>query len=141
MKKYSLALLVIILSSCTALKKPMESKPLYEVLFGSDYGGGSFQFYEIISEENEFKMLLGDEMIKPYVNKDDIKTSKFILVNMGEKNSGGYTLNVEKIEELSDKIIVTLKEVPPSGMATSVMTKPCYVIKIKSKKTQHITTF
>jgi hypothetical protein len=32
-----------------------------------------FSFYEIISEENEFKMLLGDEMIKPYV-KDDIKT-------------------------------------------------------------------
>jgi hypothetical protein len=133
MKKYSLALLVIILSSCTSLKKPMESKPLYEVLFGSDYGGGSFEFYEIISEENEFKMLLGDEMIKPYVKKDDIKTSNFILVNMGEKSSGGYTLNVEKIEELSDKIIVTLKEVPPSGMATSVMTNHV-VIKIKSKK-------
>jgi hypothetical protein len=134
MKKYSLFVFAIILTSCSSVKKPMESKPLYEVLFGSDYGGGSFQFYEIISEENEFKMLLNDEMIKPYLKKDDIKTSNFILVNMGEKNSGGYTLDVEKIEELSDKIIVTLKEIPPSGMAIMAITKPCYVVKIKSKK-------
>lgn len=134
MKKYSLILFAIVLTSCTSTKKPLESKPLYDVLFGSDYGGGSFQFYEIISEENEFQMLLGDEMIKSYVKKEDIKTSNFILINMGEKATGGYTINVEKIEELEDKIIVTIKEIPPTGMATSVITKPCYVIKIKSKK-------
>ncbi|WP_395053838.1 protease complex subunit PrcB family protein [Flavobacterium sp.] len=134
MKKYSLILFAIVLTSCTSTKKPLESKPLYDVLFGSDYGGGSFQFYEIISEENEFQMLLGDEMIKSYVKKEDIKTSNFILINMGEKATGGYTINVEKIEELADKIIVTIKEIPPTGMTTSVITKPCYVIKIKSKK-------
>lgn len=134
MKKYSLLFLVLILTSCSSTKKPIESKPLYDVLFGSDYGGGSFQFYEIISEENEFKMLLGDDMIKQYVKKDDIKSSNFILVNMGEKPSGGYTMKVEKIKELKDKIEVTIKEISPSGMATSVMTKPCYIIKIKSKK-------
>lgn len=134
MKKYSLIAFAIILASCSTFKKPVESKPLYDVLFGSDYGGGSFQFYEIISEENEFKMLLNDEIIKPYIKPDDIKTSNFILVNMGEKNSGGYTLKVENIQELSDKIIVTLKEVPPSGMATTAITKPYYILKIKSKK-------
>ena len=73
-------------------------------------------------------------MIKSYVKKDDIKTSNFILVNMGEKPSGGYTIKVENIQELADKIIITIKEISPSGMATTVMTKPCYVIKIKSKK-------
>lgn len=134
MKKYSLILFIFVLTCCTSTKKPLESKPLYDVLFGSDYGGGSFQFYEIISEENEFQMLLGDEMIKSYVKKDDIKTSNFILINMGEKATGGYTINVEKIEELEDKISVTIKEIPPTGMATSVITKPCFVIKIKSKK-------
>ena len=135
MKKYKfLIVLSVILTSCSSIKKPLESKPLYEVLFGSDYGGGSFQFYEIITEENEFNMLLNDELIKPYVKKDDIKTSNFILVNMGEKNSGGYSLKVENITELSDRILVTIKEIPPSGMATMAITKPCYVIKIKSKK-------
>lgn len=134
MKKYSLLVLIIVLTSCSTAKKPIESKPLYDVLFGSDYGGASFQFYEIISEENEFKMLLGDDLIKQYVKKDDIKTANYILVNLGEKPSAGYTIKVESIKELKDKIEVTIKEIPPSGFAATVMTKPCYVIKIKSKK-------
>lgn len=134
MKKFSLLFIIVVLTSCSSAKKPMESQAMYDVLFRDEYGGGSFQFYEIISEENEFKMLLNDEMIKPYVKKDDIKTSNFILVNLGEKPSGGYTIKVEKVKLLKDKVEVTIKEIPPSGMATSVMTKPCYVIKIKSKK-------
>ncbi len=138
MKKYSLILFAIILTSCTSTKKPLESKPLYDVLFGSDYGGGSFQFYEIISEENEFQMLLGDDMIKSYVKKEDIKSNNFILINMGEKPTAGFTIKVESIQELADKIIVTIKEIPPQEIATSVITKPCYVIKIKSKKTIEI---
>lgn len=134
MKKYSLLVLIIILTSCSTAKKPIESKPLYDVLFGSDYGGASFQFYEIISEENEFKMLLGDDLIKQYVKKDDIKSANYILVNLGEKPSAGFTIKVESVKEFKDKIEVTIKEIPPSGMSVSVMTKPCYVIKIKSKK-------
>lgn len=133
-KKFSLLVFILIISSCTSTKKPIESKPLYDVLFSDEYAGGSFQFYEIITEENEFKMLLGDDLIKSYVKKDDIKTSNYILVNLGEKPSGGYTIKVENVEELSDKIIVSIKEIPPSGIATTVITKPCYVIKIKSKK-------
>ena len=133
-KKFSLLVFILIISSCTSTKKPIESKPLFDILFSDEFGGGSFQFYEIITEENEFKMLLSDDLIKSYVKKDDIKTSNYILVNLGEKPSGGYTIKVENVEELSDKIIVTIKEIPPSGIATSVMTKPCYVIKIKSKK-------
>lgn len=133
-KKFSLLVFILIISSCTPTKKPIESKPLFDILFSDEFGGGSFQFYEIITEENEFKMLLSDDLIKSYVKKDDIKTSNYILVNLGEKPSGGYTIKVENVEELSDKIIVTIKEIPPSGIATSVMTKPCYVIKIKSKK-------
>lgn len=133
-KKLCSILLVITLFSCSSSKQPIISEPMYDVLFGSDYGGASFQFYEIVSDEKEFNILLTDDMIKPYVKKEDIETCNFILVNMGEKKSGGYTLEVQKVEELSDKIIVTLKEVEPKGIATMAVTKPCYVIKIKSKK-------
>lgn len=133
-KKLCTILLVITLFSCSSSKPPMISEPMYDVLFGSDYGGASFQFYEIVSDEREFNILLTDDMIKPYVKKEDIQTCNFILVNMGEKKSGGYTLEVQKVEELTDKVIVTLKEVEPKGAATMAVTKPCYVIKIKSKK-------
>jgi hypothetical protein len=133
-KKIAIASLFLVLFSCSSTKPPLISAVKYDVLFGSDYGGASFQFYEIISEKDEFNILLTDDMIKPYVKKEDIETCNFILVNMGEKRSEGYTLKVQKIEELPDKIIITLKEIEPRGTVTQVTTKPCYVLKIKSKK-------
>lgn len=129
---------ILTLVACGATKPPMVSGVKYDVLFRSDYGGGAFQFYEIITEKNEFDMLLSDDMIKPYVKKGDIETCNFILVNMGEKKSEGYTLKVQKIEEQKDKIVITLKEIEPKGMVAEVLTKPCYVLKIKSKKTIEI---
>ena len=134
MKKIVSFILVFILFSCSSTKTPMISKPKYDVLFGSDYGGASFQFYEIISEEKEFNILLTDDMIKPYVKKKDIENCNFILINLGEKLSTGYSIDVQKVEELADKIIVTINEVEPKGTPTLGETKPCYVIKIKSKK-------
>lgn len=133
-KKIAIASLFLVLFSCSSIKPPLISAVKYDVLFGSDYGGASFQFYEIISEKDEFNILLTDDMIKSYVKKEDIETCNFILVNMGEKKSEGYTLKVEKVEELSDKIIVTLKEIEPRVTVKKNTTKPCYVLKIKSKK-------
>ena len=111
----------------------MLAKPLYEILFRNDFGGAGFQFYEIISEKDEFNILLVDDLIKPYVRKTDIETCNFILINLGEKQAKGFTIEVTNIEELPDKIIITIKEIAPKNNALEV-TKPCYVIKIKSKK-------
>ena len=138
MKKIVILSLVFMLFSCGSTKPPMLSKPLYDVLFGSDYGGASFQFYEIISEEKEFNMLLKDKMIKPYVKKEDIATCNFILVNIGEKQQEGYTIEVKNIVELSDKIVVSIKEIAPKSTAIDNTTNPCFVVKIKSKKTIEI---
>ena len=134
MKKIILFFIAFILFSCSSSKPPLLSGVKYDILMRNDYGGAAFQFYEIISEKNEFEMLLNDDLIKPYVKKDDIQSCNFILVNMGEKKSEGYTLKVQKLEELPDKIVVTLKEIEPKGIIAEVVTKPCYVIKIKSKK-------
>lgn len=134
MKKIVIVSLVFMLFSCGSTKPPMLSKPLYDLLFGSDYGGASFQFYEIITEEKEFNMLLKDKMIKPYVNKEDITTCNFILVNIGEKQQEGFTIEVNTIEELPDKMVVSIKEIAPKSTSIANTTNPCYVIKIKSKK-------
>ena len=134
MKKIVIVSVMFILFSCGSTKPPILSKPLYDVLFGSDYGGASFQFYEIITEEKEFNMLLKDKMIKPYVNKEDITTCNFILVNIGEKQQEGFTIEVNNIEELPDKMVVSIKEIAPKSNAIANTTNPCYVIKIKSKK-------
>ena len=78
-------------------------------------------------------MLLKDKIIKPYVKKEDIATSNFILINMGEKAKLGYTIEVDEITELEYKIIISIKEIEPKSNSTG-MYKPSSVIKIKSKK-------
>lgn len=134
MKKLFPILILAFLYSCSTTKKTVDNK-LYNVLVSSEYGGGNFRFYEIITETKEFKMLLGDDEIKKFVKPDDIKTSNFILVNLGEKSNGGYGVEVESVVEEVDKIVVTIKEIEPKkGNVTMAITNPYAVIKINSKK-------
>ena len=130
-----IAIILMVLNSCSSSKKATESQ-LYKVLVTSEYGGGSFRFYEIITEQKEFNMLLGDEEIKKFVKPGDIKTANFILVNLGEKNNGGYDIEVESVVEEADKIVVSIKEIEPKkgSNVTMALTNPYAVIKINSKK-------
>ncbi len=130
-----IVILIMVLNSCSSSKKTTESQ-LYKVLITSEYGGGSFRFYEIITEQKEFNMLLGDEEIKKFVKPNDIKTANFILVNLGEKSNGGYGVEVESIVEEADKVVVNIKEVEPKkgSNVTMAITNPYAVIKINSKK-------
>ena len=82
-------------------------------------------------------MLLKDKMIKPYITKEDIDTCNFILINLGEKSKKGFTIKVENIVELKDKIVLSINEIEPQT-TNLVTTSPCFVIKIKSKKTIEI---
>lgn len=134
MKPIFTLLIIFVLYSCSSVKPPESSFASYDLLFSREHDGANFQFYEIITEEAEFQMLLKDPIIQPYLNKDDIKTCNFILVNLGEKASGGWTIKVEKVKLLKDKVEVVIKEIPPKGRATTVMTTPNFVLRIKSKK-------
>lgn len=138
MKKLLPILILAMLYSCSTAKKTTtdSTNKLYEVLVSSEYGGGNFKFYEVITEQKEFKMLMGDEEIRKFVEADDINSSNFILVNLGEKSNGGYSVEVVNVVEQTDKIIVSLKEIEPKkgGNVTMAITNPYAVIKINSKK-------
>ena len=136
MKKLLVPVFSLLLFSC-GTKNVTENKEgfvLYEIIKQDEQGGASIQFYEVISESNEFKMLLNDKELKNKVTSSDIKTANFLLLNMGEKSSGGHFITLESVEETETEIIVDVKENYPSGMATSVMTYPLTVVKINSKK-------
>ncbi len=140
MKKIILLLFTIIFCACSSVKPPESSFTSYDILYSREQDGATFQFYEIITEESEFQMLLKDPIISPYLNKSDIQTCNFILVNLGEKSSGGWTIKVEKVKIVKDKVEVVIKEIPPKGIATTVMTTPNFVLRIKSKKPIEIIT-
>ncbi len=137
MKKYAALLTIFLIASCAPkVVKSTGPKPLYEVLTVQGHGGANIRFYEILSEPAEIKMLLADENLKDKINSDDTATANFIILSMGEMPTSGYAIDIASVEELTDKIVVTIKDVnpEPGAMTASVITHPYTVVKINSKK-------
>ena len=136
MKKVVLLLLVLFLFSCSSNVKNSGTKPLFEVLTQQPDGGANIRFFEILSEPNEIAMLQNDEKLKNKIHPNDVQTSNFVVLNMGEKTTAGYKINVESVTETDKNIIITVKEtVPePNAVVSQVITYPYCIVKINSKK-------
>ncbi|TDE03493.1 protease complex subunit PrcB family protein [Flavobacterium hiemivividum] len=137
MKKIPYLLVIFLVVSCGS-KAIVDAgkRPLYEVLIQESDGGGNIHFYEILTEPNEIKMLQNDELLKNKISAVDVQKSNFVILNMGEKNSGGYAVGVESVVETDKNIIINVKESSPEpgAMVTQVITYPFCVVKINSKK-------
>ncbi|WP_431242295.1 protease complex subunit PrcB family protein [Flavobacterium sp. P21] len=135
MKKVISVLAVFVLISCGA-KKTSGSTALYEVLTEQSDGGGNIKFFEILTEPNEIKMLENDPLLAGKMKQADINNSNYVILNMGEKNTSGYSIGVEKVEETDKNIIITVKEnnPAPDAMVMQVISYPYTVVKIHSKK-------
>ncbi len=136
MKKGVLIFLTLILASCSSSIKPTENRPLHEVLTQQSDGGANIRFFEILSEPNEIAMLQNDDKLKNKIHPNDIQTSNFIVLNMGEKATGGYKIGIESVVETEKNIIITIKETIPesTAMVSQVITYPYCIVKINSKK-------
>jgi hypothetical protein len=112
------------------------SKPLFEVLIQQADGGANIRFFEILSEPNEIAMLQNDDKLKNKIHPNDIQTSNFIVLNMGEKTTAGYKIGVESAVETDKNIILTIKETAPepNAMVSQVFTYPYCIVRINSKK-------
>ena len=136
MKKVLISLLALVVASCSSTIKQTDNKLLYEVLTQQSDGGASIRFFEILSEPDEIAMLENDEKLKDKIRPSDIQTSNFIVLNMGEKTTGGYQIGVESVVETDKNIILTVKETfpKPSAAVSQVVTYPYCIVRINSKK-------
>jgi hypothetical protein len=137
MKKIPALFVALLLVSCGASSiKSSDKKPLFEVLSQQSDGGASIRFFEILSEPNEIKMLQNDDNLKNKISASDIQNANFIVLNMGEKTSGGYKIGIDTVVETDKNVIITVKEIipAPGTMATQAFTNPFCVVKINSKK-------
>ncbi|WP_016989128.1 protease complex subunit PrcB family protein [Flavobacterium sp. ACAM 123] len=128
---------VFLLIACGAKAiKTAVKKPLFEVLTQQPNGGGNINFYEILTEPNEIKMLQNDKKLKNKISVIDVQKSNFIILNMGKKNTGGYSIGIESAVETEANIIINVKESSPEtgSMVTQSITYPYCVVKINSKK-------
>lgn len=132
-----LSVIALILYSCGGSKPVTTTKPLYEVLLVKDDGGANIRFFEILSESREIKMLQNDEELKGKISASDVNESNFVILNMGEKETLGYTIEVKKVVETADKIVITVEDHEPKTKATpdkDVYYYPHSIVKINSKK-------
>jgi hypothetical protein len=137
MKKISLSLLILLLVSCgTSAPINSEREALYEVLTQQTNGGANIRFFEILTEPNEIRMLQNDKKLKNKISPADVQKSNFVILNMGEKNTGGYSIAIESAVETEKNIIITVKESSPEpeSMVSQGFTYPFCVVKINSKK-------
>ena len=135
MKKVILFFSLLLIISCGS-KKVIVSNSLYEVLTEQKDGGASIQFYEILTEFKEIKMLLGDQNLKNKIKESDIETSNFVIINIGFKNEGNNKIELESVNETDKNIIVKLKEQNPKPTIDIELgtVNPYMILKINSKK-------
>jgi hypothetical protein len=137
MKKISFLFIIFLLVSCGATAvKETGKKPLFEILTQQSDGGGNIHFYEILTEPNEIKMLLNDKQLKNKITAIEVQNSNFVILNMGEKSTGGYSMAIESVQETEKNIILNVQESSPEPgtMVTQGITYPFCVVKINSKK-------
>ena len=135
-KKIVIIFVVLIITSCSSNSKVTTTKPLFEVLSQQNDGGAGIRFFEILSEPNEIKMLLSDDNLKQKIDANDITSCNFIILNMGEKKTNGYSITIKSIQETTDKIIIeTVDKEPEKTSSTDTnYVYPYSIIKINSKK-------
>ena len=136
MKKLIYLVIMTVLVACASKNTSDTKKPIFEILTTQSDGGANIRFYEILSEPKEIMMLLSDPNLKRKIKQEDIQSSNFIILNMGEKPSGGYKIEVENVEETATNIVVTVKEILPAASDSniSVLSSPYTIVKINSKK-------
>ena len=138
-----LATYIFILSSCSSSsninKKP---KPLhqntiaFETLAQDFYGGMVDSKSIVINDEtslnNIYNLISKDRTPKLEIPEINFNKETVIALFLGEKNSGGYSINVEQIMNVKDKVNVVYKITSPKAgeMVTSVMTQPYCIVKI-----------
>lgn len=136
MKKAVFLFTILVAISCGPTKGDANKRPLYEILTQQTNGGAKVRFFEIISQPQEFTMIKNDPELKSKIKADDINTANFLILSLGEKNSGGYAIGIESVVETDSNIIVTVKETAPDpdAMVTMGFTNPYCVVRINSKK-------
>jgi hypothetical protein len=134
--KKSITLIIVLLSIGCSTKKALVTERLYEVLVSKNDGGAPIEFYEILSEPKEVSMLLADPDLKKLIQPNDIQKCNYVIINLGGKAQGYYSVKIESVTETADSIMVKIKKPKPTSDKVNPdnMIYPFTVIKINSKK-------
>lgn len=139
MKKVVCYLSVIFLFSCAGKNiknaQANSSSNSFEIIYQNSNSSIPKKSYRVIRNVEDFRAFF-ISMKEEKIPNIDFSNSNVLLLNMGKKNTGGYSVVPEKIIEDNGKLIMMIKETYPKkgDMVTMAVTNPVCIVKINSKK-------
>jgi hypothetical protein len=138
MKKIHLIPILFILLACNSMKNSGTSNEaksnLYTLLYSSNYQGRDEESNVVITNEKELTTLfqsVGNEQVP----KVDFTKNQVVALFLGSKNTGGYSISIDRAEVIGNQIMIYKKiETPKGGMVTTAFTNPFVIVTIHNKK-------
>lgn len=129
--------IVLVFLSCNSMKNSTsissENSKLFTELVSAPYQGRASESNVIVSNQEELEALyqsVGNEEVP----KIDFSKSQVVALFLGTKNTGGYSISIDRVEEQDGNLHIYRKVETPKGMATMAISNPFVIAEIHSKK-------
>ena len=133
--------LILLFISCSTSSPKQVVDSSFSVIFRSEMGGAEKPSHLLIQNNESYIQFIESLKLEEsqYANflKVDFKKKNVLVLFQGQKNSGGYEIDIESLLNENDSIFVLKKETGPKKgeLATSVITTPyCIALIPKGDK-------
>lgn len=131
--------ILFLIMSCSNTKVISDNS--FTIIHKSDFGGSEKPGHLLIQDNetyiNFIESLKLDESEYANFLEVDFKTKNILVLFQGQKNSGGYAINVESVRNEDKTIFIKKNEIVPKKgeIVTTVITSPfCIVLIPKGNK-------
>jgi len=141
MKTYIFLFLLLIVSSCSAAQVEGEGSEIVRltVIDSGSYSTTKekeISFYQIGNKdefESIFRKIHSAQIPPPSIPEIDFNSKIAIVIVLGQKPTGGYSINIENDAKLEDGILsvkVNIVKPQPGSMLTQAFTNPYIVAEV-----------
>lgn len=140
---FKLTALIICLSGLFQFCKTQnhtDENDVYTVVYKNQNGGKKEKTTAIITNYEEFNSLIAtlsiDEEEYGKLLSIDLEKHNLVAAFMGEKNTGGYDIDIDKVTFFPTKVEVGFKEIFPEkgAMVTMAFTSPYVFVAVPKNK-------
>jgi len=107
----------------------------YKIIYQTMQSPYKEKRYEVVTNGNDFNKFISQLNLEENISIDFNKSNAVIL-NMSEKNTGGYNVEPISLEEVGETLVLKVKENSPKphDRVTMGFTSPLTVLEVNSKK-------